>query len=115
MEQEVLNRGIISELRDMGDDFLKEITEKFFEDADADIAALRKHIAKGEGREIGIAAHGLKGTSLTMGAETLAGIAFEIETKGKANNLNALDEDLQRLERSYYEVRQALQRALEGE
>ena len=106
--RKILNEEIIGELRDMGEDFFAEIIEKFYEDADQDIAELQRCVAESDAKGLGIAAHGIKGTSLTMGAERLAAIALEIELMGKENNLENIDDCIERLCSAYSQTRDAL-------
>jgi HPt (histidine-containing phosphotransfer) domain-containing protein len=113
--QRILNTDIITELRDMGDDFFAEIIEKFYEDADQDLGDIQRYAVEGNASDLGIAAHGLKGTSLTMGAHLLAGIALEVELKGKGNDLTDMPEYIERLQDAYRKTREALDHLLHGE
>lgn len=113
--QSILNTDITTELQDMGEDFFAEIIEKFYEDADQDLGDIQRCAAEGNVKGLGIAAHGLKGTSLTMGAELLAGIALEVELKGKGNDLTNISEYIKRLQDAYRKTRAALEQILHGE
>jgi len=110
--KKILDEEIINELRDMGEDFLAEITEKFYEDADQDLAELQRCAAEADAKGFAIAAHGLKGTSLTMGAEFLASIALEVEMKGKSNDLADIGVLIERLQTAYSQTRDALEETL---
>jgi HPt (histidine-containing phosphotransfer) domain-containing protein len=81
--ESALDPQTLDELRDSigGDaEFLAELVDEFVADAPRQIASLRAAATSGDGVVARRAAHTLKGTSRTFGAEALAALCQEAET-----------------------------------
>lgn len=72
-----------------GDDptFERELLGEFLQGAEDLIDRHRTHLASGDLEQLTRAAHSLKGSSLTMGATRLGGLAKEVEQAARAADL----------------------------
>ena len=85
-----LDMGRLDELRDSvgGDhEFFAELVDEFVADAPVQLEALRAALSSGDADSARRAAHTLKGTSRTFGAETLASLCQEVESAAAAGDL----------------------------
>jgi signal transduction histidine kinase/DNA-binding response OmpR family regulator len=71
----------------------------FLEDCPAQVAALREAIDRGETHHIERLSHGLKGSLAAIGATTARTLAYALETRGRAAQLEGISTVLDRLER----------------
>lgn len=80
----------IAALEDGGDEgLLDELLTAFVEDATGRVATLRTAVA-GEGANVAGTAHSLRGSSLSFGARSLAGLCAEVEAAAAAGNAAAV-------------------------
>jgi HPt (histidine-containing phosphotransfer) domain-containing protein len=85
-----LDTGRLDELRvSVGDDdeFFAELVDEFLADAPVQLESLRAALSSGDADSARRAAHTLKGTGRTFGAETLASLCQEVETAAAAGDL----------------------------
>ncbi len=71
----------------MGADFIGEVITVFNEDAPELLKTMEQALAAQDAEQFRRAAHSLKSNSAAFGAETLAGLARELEMMGKENRL----------------------------
>ena len=107
-KKSVIDEGMISALRDMGPEIFVELVELYLEEAPNQVAELRRQFELGDAAGMAAAAHSLKGSSLNLGANSLADICKQIELKGKNGNLVKVDDLLEQLDLRYEEVQTAL-------
>jgi two-component system, sensor histidine kinase and response regulator len=110
-EADTLDQATLADLRAMtGDDpaFLAELIDTYVADTPPQLATIRQALDIGDAEAVRRAAHSLKSNSATFGAATLAGLAGQIEARGKAGELAGTDELVARAEAEYARVRRAL-------
>ena len=75
MADELIEVGVLDELRQtMGEEFVIELLETFYEEAPKMLSDLKTALADGEAETFRRAAHSLKSNSYTFGAKKLAEI-----------------------------------------
>jgi PAS domain S-box-containing protein len=84
--------------RDEAGDLLLELVKTFVEEYKENFNLLNEHFQKREAKDMQAVAHKLKGASANLGAREFAKICFEIEMKGKNNNLTRVEKLLPKLE-----------------
>ena len=101
-------------LETVGDDreFLAELVDTYCADSPALFAELRAAIAADDATTARRAAHTLKSTSASFGANHLAAQCREIEAAAGAGELAGLDAQVDMAAASYVEVEAALRSAL---
>jgi PAS domain S-box-containing protein len=87
---------------------VRELLDAFIEDAAVQIATLRAAVERGDAEEARRAAHTLKSSSATFGAQSLAELCRELETLGRRGELDAAPQLLERVENEWERVREAL-------
>ena len=107
-KKSVIDDGMISALKDMGPEIFVELVELYLEEAPNQVAEVRRQFELGDAAGMGAAAHSLKGSSLNLGANSLADICKQIELKGKDGDFNNLENLLEQLDLRYQEVQTAL-------
>jgi len=78
--------------------FLQSFVERYAEQAECQVAELRQAAARGDATLVGELAHGLKGTSATMGARSVASACEAVESAAARGEVTQ-PEDLDRLAR----------------
>lgn len=111
MEPEPLNIRTLDVLKEMeepgGEDFLGEIIDAYVQDTEGRIRSARNALESGDARAMAKLAHAIKGSSLNVGAEHLASLAYAIEKDGKAG-LAVQPAALAAAEREFERVKSAL-------
>lgn len=79
------NLDMLKEL--IGDD-LKEILQAYLDTAPDSIARLEQAIQNGDGNEVRMHAHSLKGSSANIGANDLSASCSQLEQMGKNNQID---------------------------
>jgi two-component system sensor histidine kinase EvgS len=91
--QGAVDEAVLAKLREsVGNDaaFLAELIDDFLVDAPSQLRLLREAVRSGDGEHAMRAAHTLKGTSRTFGAEELASLCQEAESAARAGDLGAV-------------------------
>jgi HPt (histidine-containing phosphotransfer) domain-containing protein len=78
-------------------DLLAEIAGLFLSDAPAMLADITAAVAASDAQEVSRTAHRLKGSILTFGAPTAAGIAMRLEENGRLGDLTTAQADAEQL------------------
>ena len=101
-------------LETVGDDreFLAELVDTYLADSPNLFAELRAAIAGDDAAAARRAAHSLKSTSASFGANTLAAQCREMEAAAGAGDLVGLDEQVELAAASYAQVEVALRAAI---
>jgi HPt (histidine-containing phosphotransfer) domain-containing protein len=104
-----LDTGALDNLRELGgDDFLTEVIDTFFEDAQTLLATLRRSLDEGNAAELRRAAHTLKSNGATLGAEEFADLCRTLEQRAKDGQLAGASELVGRIEQEYGRLQDAL-------
>jgi PAS domain S-box-containing protein len=89
-------------------DFLKDLVDIYFKDAEELLATLRKAIATMDIKALEYAAHRLKGSSGNLGAMTLVGMLQKLEDTAEEGRLENGPQLLAKIETEYQRVELAL-------
>ena len=117
MPDSPINDATLAELLEtVGGDraFLAELVETYLADSPGLFAELRGAIAADDAATARRAAHTLKSTSASFGADDLAARCREIEASAAAGNLVGLDEQVELAANAYARVEAALREATTG-
>ncbi len=87
-------------------DLVVELIDLYLEDAPHRVAAIREALAKTDGQSLERAAHGLKGSSASLGAGQVAVLCEELELIAHDFSFQAVAVVVTRLEREFERVRQ---------
>jgi HPt (histidine-containing phosphotransfer) domain-containing protein len=102
-------------LGETGDvDLSPELVRLFEREAQGALAGLRAALADRDGSDVARAAHGLKGSSATLGAARVATLAAELQRAGRGDRLDEAMSIMERLEPAVDAATEALLAAVEG-
>lgn len=87
-------------------DLIVELIDLYLEDTPHRVTHIREALAKTEGLTLGRAAHGLKGSSASLGATQVALLCEELELKAHNVSFEAVAAIVTRLEREFERVRE---------
>jgi len=72
-------------------DLLAELLMLLAESSNSDLQKIKDGLAAGDSQAVADAAHSIKGAAASLGIEGLRAVAYEIEKKGRANQLADVD------------------------
>jgi HPt (histidine-containing phosphotransfer) domain-containing protein len=72
-------------------ELLEELLGLLTESSISDLQKIRDGLAAGDGQAVADAAHSIKGAAASLGVEGLRAAAYDIERKGRGNQLAAID------------------------
>jgi PAS domain S-box-containing protein len=105
----VLDTGALDNLRELGgDEFLAEVVDAFLADAPTLLATLRSSLEEDDADDLRRAAHTLKSNGSTFGAGEFSELCRELELLAKSGELEGASELVDRIEREYGPLREAL-------
>ena len=87
-------------------DLIVELIDLYLEDTPHRVADIREALAKTDGLSLERAAHGLKGSSASLGAGQVAILCAELELKAHDVSFQEVEAIVTRLEREFERVRQ---------
>ncbi|MCR4923905.1 MAG: response regulator [Lachnospiraceae bacterium] len=97
----------------MGDEEMyRSLALVYLEEAEGSMEKLREHYDKGDLTEYAVVAHGIKSTSLYIGAKELSDLAKEMELAAKSGDRALISEKHEQLIKSYKEVCEELHKEL---
>ncbi len=88
-----------TDLEILGPRMLREIIDKFLDTADQQEAAIRRAVEQDDAAALTMAAHGLKGSSATVGAARMAELCKQLEHAWRQGSTEGAGERLAELER----------------
>jgi len=91
------NRLELRERLQGNDELLSELVQLVIDDAPVQIQAIASAIAEHSTSKLENAAHSLKGSAASLGANGLAAIARKLEMRGRDQNLTGAEDDLREL------------------
>ena len=97
----ILNQETLTSLRELGDDFFKDLIETFLQSSQDQVELIRRGVREESGSNIEAAAHNLKGACYGQGAEELGILCKEMEERGREDNLAEIDKLMAKVEKSY--------------
>ena len=90
---QILDRTVIETLRELGGDeepeLFEELVTMFLDDTPGRLEALLQALEEGDAHALERTAHGLKSSCGNLGARRLAALCFEIESAGRAGDVDA--------------------------
>lgn len=92
--------------------FYISLVREFAEDADLRAAAIKKAYDTKDLKDYQIRVHALKSASKTIGADTLSDMAFEQEMAAQAGRMKNIDEGVDRLIRTYFDLADSIRTAI---
>ena len=98
----------------VGEDFIDELLQAYFEEMPELLAALQHALANLDHDSFQRAAHSIKSTSNSFGAFHYAEMAKELEMMGKAKNLEGTQAKVDQLSQDYPQVRLSLEGLAHG-
>jgi two-component system, sensor histidine kinase and response regulator len=107
VEGPVLDEAVLADLEKLDPRTLSELTAMFLEDASAQIETLRRDVESGDAPAVASVAHKLTGSSGSLGAVGVSGVARELERRAEAGDLQGSEEHIRRLEVALEEFRNA--------
>jgi len=113
MTDAIIDQATFVNLTDLvGDDFIGELVETFFEEAPGLLAEMGRALDDGDAEAFRRAAHSLKSNGDSFGATRMAALARELETMGRAGRLDEARPKLLQLEAAYEEAAETLRALL---
>lgn len=106
----MLNYDYLNEITGGDEEFLTELLNDFLTQTPELIAQVEDAVGQGDADALGRAAHTLKGSARSVGADEFAAIAFELERAGKQGDLACAPEALQRLQAYWQQLADYLRR-----
>lgn len=91
------------------DEILVEMIDCYLEDAPKQLNAIATAITQGDAKQLRLAAHTLKSSSLTLGATTLSHLCKELESTSRNGHTEGGASKIPQLEAEYEKVKIALQ------
>ena len=95
-------------MEDEADEFIADILDSFYSDARELLTTLDKTLAENDADGFVRAAHTLKSTSATVGAQRLSGLLADLEAQGKTKELTDLMPLIPQLKEAYEETESTL-------
>jgi histidine phosphotransfer protein HptB len=105
----IMREWLSETLGDAIEFMLPELATMFLEDAPDMLSKIHSAIANQNAASLKEFAHTLKGSSASMGLQTLASLCQEIETMAKAEDLKQAPITFNHLKQEYAQVKQALE------
>ncbi len=93
---------------------LRELRDLFAVEAPEQVARMRDAQRQGDGKAMAQAAHRLKGTATTFGAQQMQGMCIELEKLAQGDTLEGAESKIQALSAECDRVKAALDQALES-
>ncbi len=90
-------------------DFVRELAGAFLESAPQCLADLERAVCSGNGRQVDVEAHGLKGISQSIGAEEMAAICQLLEDAANRGDFESASTEMARVGREWKQVRPVLE------
>ena len=113
MSEVVIDQATFNGLVELvGDDFIGELAQTFFEEAPGLLAEMNRALDDGDAEAFRRAAHSLKSNGDSFGAVRVTSLARELEHMGRDGRLDEAGPKLPQLEAAYQEAAEALKALL---
>lgn len=107
----VLGEFGLVQLRDPPPDVCRELLELYFAEATGQLHAIGQAADRGAALTVANAAHGLKGSSMIVGAELVATLAGELDARAREGDLRHVGKAVRALRHGLEQTRAALDAA----
>lgn len=115
-QSQSLDPATLEELRKLGGpELVIRLVRQFVVDAQASLEAILQAVGGGDAESLVKVAHGLKGISGNLGAQTLGVLAAELEQEATSRNLDLSKNILKKLEHEFEQTRHAVEKVLHAE
>lgn len=113
MTENVIDRAVFASLKDsVGDDFIGELVDTFWEEAPSMITNMRQALSAHDEDTFRREAHSMKTNAATFGATNLAELARSLEQLARENQLDLVGDQLDLFESLYREAHKALEKLI---
>jgi HPt (histidine-containing phosphotransfer) domain-containing protein len=113
MSEAVIDQATFVGLKELvGDDFIDELVETFFEEGPGLLEEMRLALDSGDAEVFRRAAHSLKSNGASFGATQLASLARDLEYMGRDSQLDEAGPKMPELEAAYARAAEALKALL---
>ncbi len=113
MSETVIDQSTFDGLTKLvGDDFIGELLETFFEEAPELLAEMGRALDEGDAQSFRRSAHSLKSNSASFGATQLTSLARDLEYMGRDGRLDEAGPLLPQLKAAYVQAAEALKALL---
>jgi HPt (histidine-containing phosphotransfer) domain-containing protein len=113
MSEAIISQATFEGLTELvGEDFIGELVETFFEEAPELLAEMKRSLVEGNAETFRRAAHSLKSNGESFGAEQLAALAREMENLSRDGRLEEAGAKVPQLEAAYEDAAEALRTLL---
>ena len=113
MNEAVIDQTTFDNLTELvGDDFIGELLETFFEEAPGLLEEMRQALDSGDAEIFRRSAHSLKSNGASFGARQLASLARDMEMMGRDSQLDEAGTKMPELEAEYARAAKALKAVL---
>lgn len=113
MSEAIIDQATFDGLKDLvGEDFIGELVETFFEEAPGLLASMDQALEDGDAETFRRSAHSLKSNGASFGATPMASLAKELEFMGRDGRLGEAGLKLPQLKAAYEETAEALKALL---
>jgi CheY-like chemotaxis protein len=110
-----VNWAILEEMRALQEqgqaDFVQEMVDLYLSGTPPLLATIREAIAQGDAEGLKLAAHTLKGNSMSLGVQQVAALSLSLELSGRSQTLTGTAVVLVELEREFERARQSFVRS----
>ncbi len=110
--QGIFDRDDLLDRFDNDEDLLRRSVKIFLENMPVWLVVLKEKIVQGKAAVAGDQAHKIKGAAGMVSAKTLSATAFEMETAGKAGDLEALNALFPEFEQQFEQLRAVMEKEL---
>lgn len=104
MSSVLVQQEHIQMLKEIMEDDFAHLIEVYLRDGASNLKAIEKGLQEGDCETVFQAAHSLKGSSSNLGVDAIAGSCLDIEMKGRAGELDGLQEKLQEMKDLFPQV-----------
>jgi PAS domain S-box-containing protein len=115
--EEIVAPSVLAQFRaaSRGDGPVRELLDMYLRETQPQMDTLREAIARKDARALRQAAHGIKGTSASLGIEKMAALCADLEQKGLDGTLDGAESVLVRLADELERIRRLLGGGQDGE
>ncbi|ROQ19949.1 MULTISPECIES: Hpt domain-containing protein [Marinimicrobium] len=103
-----LNREVLTTLQEVMDDQFPVLINTFLTDSEERIRQLQRALAAQDSDTVWRQAHSFKGSCNNLGAERLADLCQEMESRGRASDIDGLEQQLVSVQEEFAKLKVTL-------